>query len=130
MILLDTHVVIWLMNAPERVSKAAVSAIAATGAQGQLPGVSVASLFELIYTRQRGRIQLHASDAEILQRMRAWFDIRPIAESIAIQAASLPDPFHGDPMDRLIAATALVEQRTLITADRRIHACRVCKTLW
>ncbi len=130
MILLDTHVVIWLMTAPERISSVAAVAIADAGAEGSLPGVSAATIYELIYARRRGRIQLHVADAEFLEKLRAWFNLCPITETIAIEAAGFPDPFHGDPMDRLIVATARAEGRTLITADRKIQAAGLCKLLW
>jgi PIN domain nuclease of toxin-antitoxin system len=42
----------------------------------------------------------------------------------------LPDPFHGDPMDRIIAATAIVEDCVLLTIDEKIRQSGVCKTLW
>ncbi|MGA2674103.1 MAG: type II toxin-antitoxin system VapC family toxin [Terracidiphilus sp.] len=130
MILLDTHVVIWLMTSPERISKAAAEAIAQSGADGTLPGVSAATIFELFYLGKRGRVQLHLTDAAILERMRGCFDLCPITVMIAIEAAALAEPFHGDPMDRLIAATARVEGRTLISADSRIRAANACKVLW
>lgn len=130
MILLDTHVVLWMMTSPERVSKAASRVIAETGEAGLRPGVSAATLHEIVYRGRRGRIQLNVSDATLLEKMRAWFEFRPITETIAVEAATLPEPFHGDPMDRLIAATARVEGRTLLTADRRLLASHLCKTLW
>ena len=130
MILLDTHVVIWAMDAPGRISKAAGKAIAEAGAQGRLPGVSTASVFELVYARRRGRVQTHVSDAVLLEKMRAWLRFFPVTDTIAFEAAALPQSFHGDPMDRIIAATAIVEGCTLLTADGRIRAAKVCKTLW
>lgn len=130
MILLDTHVVIWLMNAPHRVSKAAAAAIAETGAGGALPAVSAISIYELIYAQRRGRVQFHVPIAALLGKMRAWFNLRPVTETIAIEAAALPAPFRGDPMDRIIAATAIVENCTLITADERILSSGVCRVLW
>jgi PIN domain nuclease of toxin-antitoxin system len=130
MILLDTHVVIWLLTAPDRISMPAAQAIAETGADGKLPGVSTASLFELAYAKRRGRVHINVPDAVFLHRMRQWFDIRPVTDAIALQAAEFGDPFHGDPMDRMIAATAMTEQRMLVTADARILAAGVCPVLW
>jgi PIN domain nuclease of toxin-antitoxin system len=130
MILLDTHVVIWLMTSPERVSTAAAEAIATFGEKGIRPGVSAATVYELVYAGRRGRLQLHVSEAALLAKLRQWFELVPISEVIALEAASLPDEFHGNPMDRLIAATALVDGRTLLTADRKLLAANVCKTLW
>ena len=130
MILLDTHVVIWLLNSPELISKPAAKAIAKSGAEGSRPGISAASIFELAYAKKRGRIHLNVSDAVLLKRLRNWFDFYPITEMIALEAATMPDPFHGDPMDRIITATAIVENCTLITHDERIRRANVCRTLW
>ncbi|MGO8758105.1 MAG: type II toxin-antitoxin system VapC family toxin [Terracidiphilus sp.] len=130
MILLDTHVVIWLMNAPHRVSTAATEAIAENGKDGALPCVSAISIYELMYAQRRGRVQFQIPVTALLGKMRAWFRVRPVTESVAIEAATLPASFHGDPMDRIVAATAIVERCTLITADERILSSGVCRTLW
>lgn len=130
MILLDTHVVIWLMTSPERLSKAAAEAIAETSREGARPGVSSATIFELFYAKRRGRLEMHTSDAALLERLRAWYTFCPITETIALEAALLPEPFHGDPVDRLIAATARLDGRTLITADRKLLKFGACKALW
>jgi PIN domain nuclease of toxin-antitoxin system len=130
MILLDTHVVVWLLTAPDRISKAAAEAIANSGAKGRRPAVSSASVFEIAYGASRGRIRLNIARAGFLDRLRATFDLRPITEAIAFEAGILPDPFHGDPMDRIIAATAIVEDCVLLTIDGKIRRANVCKTLW
>jgi len=130
MILLDTHVVIWLLTAPERISVAAARAIAEAGARGEMPGVSAGSLFELAYAQRRGRLQINVPRAEFLSRLSDWFEIRPVTGAIALEAAGLDDTFHGDPMDRMIVATAVAEDRTLLTADRKILSSAACAVLW
>ena len=45
-------------------------------------------------------------------------------------AAQLADAFPGDPMDRIIAATALTEGIPLVTADERIRRSGVVRTIW
>ncbi len=130
MILLDTHVVIWLLTEPERISVAAARAIAEAGARGEMPGVSAASLFELAYAQQRGRLQINVPRAEFLSRLSDWFEIRPVTGAIALEATGLDDTFNGDPMDRMIVATALTEDRTLLTADRKILGAAACAVLW
>jgi PIN domain nuclease of toxin-antitoxin system len=47
-----------------------------------------------------------------------------------LQAAALPESFPKDPMDRLIAGTALANDLTLLTADERILRSSACKLLW
>jgi PIN domain nuclease of toxin-antitoxin system len=129
-ILLDTHVVIWLLTSPEKISKAAARAIAKSGAEGLRPGMSAASIFELAYLKKRGRVQLSVSDAVLLKRLRGWFEFFPITEMIALEAAAIPDPFHGDPMDRIITATAIVENCTLVTANQKIRDAGFCQAVW
>ena len=73
---------------------------------------------------------MNLTDVAILERFRSSFDLLPITEMTAVDAALLPEPFHGDPMDRLIVAHARVEGRTLITADRLILDAKVCKAVW
>jgi PIN domain nuclease of toxin-antitoxin system len=130
MILLDTHVVIWLMTSPASISMAVAQAIAETGSAGMRPRISAASIYELVYAEKRGRIQLNVPHTVLLERLRARFDFSPVTETIALEAAAIPDSFHGDPTDRIIAATAIVENCTLITKDGRIRQSNVCKTLW
>lgn len=49
---------------------------------------------------------------------------------IAVTAAQLPPAFPSDPIDRIIAATALLSGATLITADERIRHSGAVRTLW
>jgi PIN domain nuclease of toxin-antitoxin system len=46
--------------------------------------------------------------------------IEPLLPQVAVEACYLPDPFHRDPADRLLIATARVAHATLMTRDRRI----------
>jgi len=46
--------------------------------------------------------------------------IEPLLPQVAVEAHSLPNRFHRDPVDRLIVATARVANATLMTRDRRI----------
>lgn len=130
MTLLDTHVVIWLMTSPERISKNAAQAIDLAGARGERAAVSSASVYEIGYGARLGRIRLHVGGPRFLGRLGATFHLRPVTEEIAFQAAAFPEPFHGDPMDRMIAATAIVENCVLLTADYKIRQAGVCQTLW
>jgi PIN domain nuclease of toxin-antitoxin system len=130
MILLDTHVVVWLLTSPERISKAAARAIVHWSAKGERPAVSSVTVYEIAYGARRGRLQLNVTESAFLDRLRTAFDMLPVTDAIAFEAAALPEPFHGDPMDRMIAATAIVEGCVLLTMDDKIRASNVCKTLW
>ena len=130
MILLDTHVVIWLALSPERISPAAAAAIRQAASTGEIPGISVLTLYEISDAIRRGRIKTVTPHRVFLDRLKGRFRVIPVSEAIAVHAAELVEPFHGDAIDRIIAATAIVEKCTLISADSRIHAANACTVLW
>ena len=130
MILLDTHVVIWLALSPEKISSAATTAIRESELAGEIQGISVMTIYEVANAIRLGRIQPAVPHPVFLDRIRSRFKIFPVSEMIALCAAELPAPFHGDPMDRIITATALVANCTLITKDEKIRQANLCKVIW
>jgi PIN domain nuclease of toxin-antitoxin system len=129
-ILLDTQVVLWLALAPEQISSTAAAAIRKGESAGEPLGISVITLYEIANAIRRGRIQPTLPTPIFLNRIKARFNVLPVSEVIALCAAAFTAPFHGDPMDRLIAATAIIENLVLISADGKIRAAGVCKVLW
>ncbi|MBB6143953.1 PIN domain nuclease of toxin-antitoxin system [Silvibacterium bohemicum] len=130
MILIDTHVVLWLALHPDRVSTRAAETIAQTRELKAEILVSTVSLYEIAVASTRNRIELDVTLPAFLQRVREFFRIREIDHRIAIAAAGFMPPFPGDPMDRIIAATALTEGIPLVTADERIRRSGVVNTIW
>jgi PIN domain nuclease of toxin-antitoxin system len=129
-ILLDTHVVIWLMLDPKELSGRARDAILQARIAGEKIACSPVSLYEIANSARRKRLLLNVTIQEFIAVVQAKFDLVPLTAEIVICAAELPDPFHGDPMDRIITATAIVEDCTLISRDDRIRTANVCKVLW
>ncbi len=130
MILLDTHAVIWMVLQPELLSTRAKTRIEQAIAEGEALGCSVLALYEIVYGIQRGRIRLHVSVDEFCRAIQHQLAVLPITPDVAVVAGELRNELHGDPMDRMIVATALLEKCDLITADDRIRKAKVCKTLW
>ena len=54
----------------------------------------------------------------------------PITRNIALQAFELQEEYPNDPVDRVLGATALVEDIPLVTADRQIRKSRTVPTIW
>lgn len=79
---------------------------------------------------RRDRLHLYTSIEEFIAAIQKWLIAIPLTAEIAICAGALPDTFHGDPMDRIIAATAVAGGHTLITRDERIRRAKACKTIW
>jgi PIN domain nuclease of toxin-antitoxin system len=130
MIQLDTHVLVWRELLPEKLSSAARQAIQDAALADEMVAISPITLWEIAMLTRRNRILLNVSVQRFLANIEDRYRIIPINTPIALQAAELKDPFPRDPMDRFIAATAIVEDLTLITADRSILASKACKLLW
>ena len=130
MILLDTHVVIWLAGEPEKLSKNAAQAIAEARKDGGGLAISALTLFELAHLVVRKRIQMDLSLDEFLSDVESRFIVRPLNARIAARAIQFPHTYPNDPIDRIIGATAIVDQLPLITADERMRRSGVIKTVW
>ena len=130
MILLDTHVAVWLALDPEKISQPAASAIESAQEEGRTIALSCVSLYEMARLVHRGRVVLETSTERLFDQLYSLLSIIGLSREIALIAARFPSRFPGDPMDRVIAATALAENFTLITADRRILTASAVRTLW
>jgi PIN domain nuclease of toxin-antitoxin system len=86
------------------------------------------SLLECAILHRRGRLQLQATLADFFkQGIVAEIEVLELTPQIAAVSNDLPEEFHGDPFDRVIAATAKVLNLTLITCDAAIRDARFCK---
>ena len=131
MILLDTQAIAWLVTRPQRLSRRATAAIRRAEARGAVAIASV-TLLELAQMLANGQIQASVTPQAWLRAFltETGVALRDITVDIAAVAAYLPPRFPGDPFDRLIAATAIVERIPLVTADRRIQKSGVVETIW
>jgi PIN domain nuclease of toxin-antitoxin system len=130
-LLLDTHVLVWLAAAPKKLSRPAASAIRRAMRSGGI-GIASITLWELAVLYARGRLQAPGSVESSLARLVAATRVvvKELTPSIAAIASQLPADFPADPADRLIAATARAEGLTLVTADTRILESALVKTVW
>jgi PIN domain nuclease of toxin-antitoxin system len=130
-ILLDTQAAAWLTTRPQRLSRPAADAIRRHGGQNGLAIASV-TLMELAHMLASGEIRSTGTPREWLHGFvaKTVLSIRELTVDIAVVAAHLPPDFPGDPFDRVIAATAIVERLPLVTSDKRIRASRVVRTIW
>jgi PIN domain nuclease of toxin-antitoxin system len=130
LILLDTHVVIWLAQDYRRISPTAQSAIESARKKGHGLAVSGITLVEIAQLASRGRIDLTPDLKTVLLEVESRFIVLPITANIALQAFALPASYPNDPADRLIGATAVVEGLELVTADAHIRKSRAVPTIW
>ena len=119
LILLDTHVLVWLVNGDTRLGARAKRTIESRFAAARV-AVSPISYWELALLAQEGRIALQRPvDAMRDELLESGFAEAPLDGDVAIEAARLQG-LHGDPADRFIVATASRAGATLLTADARI----------
>ena len=130
MILLDTHVVIWLAQDYQRISARAQSEIEEGRKKDRCLAISDISLVEIARLASHGRIQLTPDVGTVLLEVERRFIVLPITANIALRAFDLPAGYPNDPADRIIGATALVEGLTLVTADAQIRRSRAVPTVW
>jgi len=129
MILLDTHVLIWLKVEPIKLSARASEAIRTARLSDGL-AISAITLWELAWVATHGRLNFTGTVDAFVQRITSSIAIRPITAKIAVLANELPSTYPSDPSDRLIGATALEEGFALVTKGRSIRSCKQIKTIW
>ena len=120
--LLDTHIWVWALLHPERLSSAVVQALAAKNNELWLSPISV---WETLLLAEKGRLTLTPSPEQWVRQALTQTPIKQahLTHEVAISSRTLQLP-HQDPADRFIAATAFVYHLTLITADQRIGSSR------
>jgi PIN domain nuclease of toxin-antitoxin system len=128
-ILLDTHVLVWLAGPRERLSPAAVKAIDAENERA----ISVASIQEIAYMAVRGRLESDRPITTWITDVLRVHEVQALPSTVpaSLRAGSLdPAGFHGDPIDRLIYATAVEHDAQLVTADARIRRLDSGRVIW
>lgn len=128
-ILLDTHVLIWLASEPSKLSRNAAEAIASAGREGGI-AISAITLWELAWLATHRRLDITGTVEAFVDKITSRTAIQPITPLIAVLANQLPPTYSGDPCDRLIGATALAAGLLLVTKDRSIRECKQIKTIW
>ncbi len=126
-LLLDTHVWLWSLAAPEKLGRRVRAELARAGNELWLSPVSV---WELLVLAERGRVRL---DDEPRRWAREALSQVPLHEAalsheVALRSREVVLP-HQDPADRFLAATALIYELTLVTADDILIRARACPVL-
>jgi PIN domain nuclease of toxin-antitoxin system len=130
MILLDTHVLLWLIADAQKISAAGHLAIANARRENIPLAVSSATLLEISILMRKKRIHLGAALQELLADIEAKFVVLPILSRACVRLLELPAAYPSDPVDQIIGATAIVEGIPLVTADEKIRKARAFATIW
>jgi PIN domain nuclease of toxin-antitoxin system len=115
-LLLDTHVWIWSVLEPDRISGRLARELSDPGNELWLSPISV---WEALLLHSKQRLRLSPDPAAWVMQAAAPLHEAPLTIEIAIAAHELAFS-HPDPADRFLAATAGVLGLTLVTADQRL----------
>ena len=129
MILLDTHVLVWLTSEPAKLSKHANSAIRRASRGGGI-AISAITLWELGWLASHGRLQPTGTVEAFLEAIASRVAVLPVTTKVAALANLFSTDYSSDPCDRIIGATALAEGIALVTKDERIRDCKQIQTVW
>jgi PIN domain nuclease of toxin-antitoxin system len=131
LIVLDTHVWVWWLTAPEKIPPSARRLVTQSAKEASI-SISSISAWEILLLAEKGRIEfsMDAQDWIIKAEALPFYRFVPVDNAIAMRSVRLPAPFHKDPADRIIVTTAIMLGATLITADRRIQRYPHVKAVW
>jgi PIN domain nuclease of toxin-antitoxin system len=131
MTLLDTHAWVWWVTGDPRLSKRARTATERAAGDADL-AISAISIWEVAKKVEKGQLELD-------RPLDDWLDaaltveglqVLELARKVLVESCCLPKPFHGDPADQIIVATARTRAASLVTADTRIRGYGHVQTLW
>lgn len=130
-LVLDTHAWIWWATTDRRLSRRAATAIRKAQARGDL-WVSLISVWELAKKIEKGQLSLD-------RPLEDWLDAALLADGlhvaevtrpVLVDSCRLPQPFHGDPADQIIVATARTFGAAIVTRDARLRDYAHVRSIW
>jgi len=129
--LLDTHTWIWWHMRPQNLSKKVLSLIGDTGKYSELL-LSAISPWEFSKLLEKGRLGISCDPEDWIESALDMPKLRfvPLSPVIAYRSTVLPQPFHNDPADQIIVATAREENATILTKDERVLSYQHTLSLW
>lgn len=122
-LLLDTHIWLWLASSDSALPRSVLNAINKAANQQQL-FVSAISVWEVAMLELKKRIKLTQPTLNWINQAlsKPEINLLTLSPEIAVESCQLPGNFHGDPADRILVASARVENLTLVTKDKKIIA--------
>jgi PIN domain nuclease of toxin-antitoxin system len=129
--LLDTHTWIWWYMHPQKLSRKVANLIEDTNSYDELL-LSAISPWEFCKLLEKGRIAISCNPEDWLH---AAFDLPKLrlvnlSPVLAYRSTVLPPPFHDDPADQIIVATARQEDAVILTKDKNILKYKQVKSFW
>jgi PIN domain nuclease of toxin-antitoxin system len=126
-LLLDTHIWLWSVLEPHRLTSEVNRALGDTANSRFLSPISV---WEAILLLEKRRINIKQDYGDWFERSKSELELQEARlDWRVVQEMRFMMPGHRDPADRFLAATARFHDLTLVTADRRLLGIPGLKTL-
>lgn len=127
MIVLDTCVFIWLGLEQEKLTSNAMSAI-----RSNRSAISDITFLEIGYLVRKNRLKISCTASDFANLVVEAHDIKVISitPEIVETALNFPEEVNNDPADRIISATAVINESRLVTSDRNLLKAGQIPTVW
>ena len=131
MITMDTCAIIWDALEPSKLSAKAKKAIKNADEKNELLMCSI-SIWEISMLVKRKRIEVNETPANFVKLILTSrnYTVVHISPEIAELSVNLDDDINSDPADRLIAATSILKQAPVVTADKNLRDATIVETVW
>lgn len=131
MILLDTHVLLWWISGLQKIPAPVLRKIELHKKKNEI-SISAITFWEVAMLSKKGRLGLNTDLKQWISQVvhLSFLQIISADYPILVQSVLLPEPFHADPADRILVATAQQHGATLITKDQKILAYPHVKSFW
>ena len=116
---MDTHVWLWSQIEPERIGPETQERLLDASQSLTVATISTLEIARLVWG---GRVELGMGIQDWIERAASLMAVRTLelCHRVAVESYLLQEPFHRDPADRVLVATARVHGLKLFTADQRI----------
>ena len=130
-IVLDTHAWIWWVTEDRRLSRRALRLIQEARRSGPIL-LSMISVWEVAKKIEKKQLVLDRPLREWMEQALgvAGLHLVELTPAILIESCDLPQPFHGDPADQIIVASARHHRAHLVTKDRDLSSYPHVQTIW
>ncbi len=131
MILMDTCAIVWDALDPSALSKKALASINEADERNTLIIADI-SIWEIAMLIKKQRLEINTSAANFINLFLQSrnVSVKPISAEIAELSVNFDSEINNDPADRLIAATSIIHNAQLVTADKNLRGTSILSTIW
>lgn len=131
MILMDTCAIVWDALEPEKLTSKALETIDNGYKHNELV-ISDISIWEISMLIKKGRIEVATTTANFLNLFIQYRNITilSISPEVAELSVNFDSQINKDPADRIIAATSIIHNAQLVTADQNLRKSTILNTVW